>query len=75
MSAHQKKARRVICFAHIDIESESMDNKYFYDAFVAISDPVRKDVFKAVNDCKNAGIKVKILTGDNKETALAQLSR
>ena len=71
MSAHQKKACRVICFAHIDFESESMDKKYFYDGFVAISDPVRKDVFKAVNDCKKAGIKVKILTGDNKETAFA----
>ncbi len=69
MSAHQKEARRVICFAHLD--SENNTEKYNYDGFVAIADPIRKDVYKAVSDCKRAGIKVKILTGDNKLTAFA----
>lgn len=73
ISVHQKKARRVLCFGHIDIADNEIESnkKYVYDGFVALFDPVRKDVKKAVNDCMKAGIKVKILTGDNLETALA----
>lgn len=73
ISTHQKKARRVLCFGHIDLEKEveTVDKKYTYDGFVSLFDPVRKDVKKAVDDCKRAGIKIKILTGDNSETALA----
>lgn len=67
MEKHQKKARRIICFAHSDTGSE----KFNYDGFTAIADPIRKDVFNAVKDCKRAGIKIKILTGDNKVTAYA----
>ncbi len=65
---HQKKARRVLCFAHATTNDLS---KYIYDGFVSIQDPVRKDVKKAVKDCFGAGIKVKMLTGDNLETAFA----
>ena len=36
---------------------------------VAISDPVRLDVPAAVAECMNAGIKVKIVTGDTPGTA------
>ena len=68
MEAHQKKARRIICFAHLD---GSENEKYVYDGYVAIADPIRKEVFKAVKDCKRAGIKIKILTGDNAVTAFA----
>lgn len=68
---HQNKARRVLCFAHVDFEKEEANEGYVYDGFVAISDPVRKEVYKAVLDCKRAGIKIKILTGDNRETAYA----
>jgi Ca2+-transporting ATPase len=71
MQVHQKKARRILCFAHFDFEGEEKVGKYVYDGFVAIEDPIRTDVYKAVKDCKRAGIKIKILTGDNFETALA----
>ena len=70
MKEHQKKARRVICFAHADF-TDDFTETYVYDGFATITDPVRKDVVKAVADCKRAGIKVKILTGDNVETAFA----
>ncbi len=69
MQMHQQSARRVLCFAHLDSDVNS--SKYIYDGFVAIADPIRKDVFKAVTDCKSAGIGIKILTGDNKTTAFA----
>ena len=84
VSQHQKKARRALCFAHFDCDEKLAEtvagaefsflaeNKYFtYDGFCALSDPVRPDVLDAVNDCKSAGIAVKMLTGDNLETAFA----
>ncbi len=37
--------------------------------FVAIADPVRPEVKDAVERCRNAGIEVKIVTGDNPYTA------
>lgn len=71
MEEHQGKARRILCFAHLDYVDETSDEGYVYDGFVAIEDPIRPEVFKAVKDCKRAGIKVKILTGDNMKTAFA----
>ena len=37
--------------------------------FAAIADPVRPEVPDAIKACKQAGIEVKIITGDNSETA------
>ncbi|MBR1968044.1 MAG: calcium-translocating P-type ATPase, PMCA-type [Clostridia bacterium] len=70
ISKHQAKARRVLCFAHLDYTDE-INGKYVYDGYVSIADPIRSDVIKAVKDCQRAGIKVKILTGDNVVTAFA----
>ena len=39
-------------------------------AIVAISDPLRHEVPDAIRQCKQAGIDVKIVTGDTAETAL-----
>jgi Ca2+-transporting ATPase len=39
-------------------------------AIVAISDPLREEVPQAISQCRQAGINVKIVTGDTKETAL-----
>lgn len=61
----QKKGRRCIAFAH------SEGDVTYFDGYASIFDPVRKDVKKAVNECIGAGIKVKILTGDNYLTACA----
>lgn len=36
---------------------------------VGIDDPIRPDVKSAIEACKKAGIKVKIVTGDHKDTA------
>ncbi len=72
MESHQKKARRILCFAHSDI-SEIIDekSKLVYDGFATIADPIRPEVKKAVSECKRAGIKIKMLTGDNIITAFA----
>lgn len=67
MENHQRKARRILCFAHADGDGE----KFVYDGYAVLSDSIRKEVYKAVSDCRRAGIKVKILTGDNMITAFA----
>jgi Ca2+-transporting ATPase len=69
ITARQNQAERVLCFAHKD--SDSGSDKFVYDGFVSIADSIRKEVYKAVSDCKKAKIKIKILTGDNFETAFA----
>lgn len=73
---HQQKSERIICFAHVEKDSYAISEKdfygeYIYDGFVALKDPVRPEVKKAVSTCKSAGIDVKILTGDNMTTAFA----
>ena len=75
----QKKASRVIAFAHRDMECredfsacrKEIESGMKFDGFVAISDPLRPDVPAAVRRCREAGIDLKILTGDNIVTASA----
>lgn len=75
----QEKACRVIAFAHKEFfgisnfeESRNeIGSSMIFDGFVAITDPLRDDVFAAVESCRSAGIDLKMLTGDNIITATA----
>ena len=62
----QRKAMRTLAFAYKDEAEGSMA----LQAIVAINDPLRKEVPAAVKECRNAGIEVKIVTGDTAATAL-----
>ncbi len=42
-----------------------------FDGFAAIRDPLRPDVKSAIQQCRDAGIEVMMITGDNIETARA----
>lgn len=44
---------------------------YIFDGFAVITDPVRPEAREAVRACRKAGIKIKMLTGDDKRTAFA----
>lgn len=48
-----------------------LENGYVFAGFVAIRDPLRDDVKDAIRQCRSAGIEVKMITGDNVDTARA----
>lgn len=77
--AYQNQAMRTLGFAYQVVE-EGEEDSFFVDGrlhhtdltylgIVAISDPVRPDVPAAVQTCLDAGIDVKIVTGDTPGTA------
>lgn len=81
----QHKAMRTLAFAYKKIEASIMRtsrtstaevvalldaNDLQLQAIAAIADPIRPDVPAAVQECRHAGIKVKVVTGDTAATAL-----
>jgi Ca2+-transporting ATPase len=52
-------------------QREDLEAGLVFDGFVAIRDPLRDDVKEAMAECRRAGIAVKMITGDNIETARA----
>jgi len=50
---------------------DDLEQGLIFDGFVAIRDPIRDDVKEAVERCRDAGIEVKMITGDNVITARA----
>lgn len=54
---------------HEGLNIEEVANEMTWLGFVAIADPVRPEVPPAIKACRDAGIVVKIVTGDNPETA------
>lgn len=79
IASYQARAGRVIGFAHRKLERvynftderALVESHMIFDGFVVISDPLRADVFAAVERCRHAGIDIKMLTGDNIITAKA----
>ena len=59
---------RVIALASGKTKSEKPEHLTF-EGLVAFIDPVREEVTKSISDCKKAGIKVIMITGDHPLTA------
>ena len=77
LAEYQSKAMRTLGFAYLELadgQDVILDGKLKVSdlkmmGVVAISDPVREDVPAAIRECLNAGIQVKIVTGDTPGTA------
>jgi P-type Ca2+ transporter type 2C len=73
--SYQRRGMRTLGFAYqplINPETvnlEDLASDLVWLGFVAIADPIRPEVPAAIQACRDAGIKVKIVTGDNPETA------
>jgi len=78
-----RQAMRTLAFASRELQGfpanddalasrrDEIESGLIFTGMVAIRDPLRDDVKEAVDRCRAAGIEVKMITGDNVETARA----
>lgn len=75
------KGLRIIAFAKIDIKqkeervqslsADMLEKGMIFLGFVAMTDPLRQESIESIMACHDAGIEVKMITGDNLNTAVA----
>jgi Ca2+-transporting ATPase len=66
-----KNGYRVLALAYKENIEELTENDLILAGLVALRDPIRPEVFSAIQKCKEAGIRVIMMTGDHLETAKA----
>jgi Ca2+-transporting ATPase len=79
-----RRAMRTLAFGYVILPADTpphhddlhalrdvIERDLVYAGFVAIRDPLREDVKDALAQCRRAGIEVKMITGDNEQTARA----
>jgi P-type Ca2+ transporter type 2C len=49
--------------------TKQLNDGYVLEGIVGIRDPIRNDVFDAIESCKKAGIQIIMITGDHRATA------
>jgi P-type Ca2+ transporter type 2C len=71
-----RKALRVIALAYLEapasqskIDEKELQNSLVFAGLAAMADPPRQEAKRAVQQCHQAGIKVIMITGDNRITA------
>ncbi len=73
---YQNRGMRVLGFANRRVDDAFMERdidpdagELIWNGFFAIADPIRPDVGAAIDAALGAGVKVKVVTGDNQATA------
>ena len=79
LAEYQSKAMRTLGFAYEELTDDEVDTIFqngklqsedlCFLGIVGIIDPIRDDVSDSIQDCLNAGIGIKIVTGDTPGTA------
>ncbi len=70
------KAQRVLALAlrpAVDLPETAAEAEYglCLIGLVGMVDPIRPEVYAALEECRKAGVRVKMITGDHRDTALA----
>lgn len=72
------KALRVLCAAMRKVdtlptsfEAKDLEHDLCYIGLTGMIDPIRPEVKAAIQECKEAGIRVVMITGDHRDTAVA----
>lgn len=69
---YSQQALRVLAIATKHVSDKTRVEKgYTFLGFVGIQDPIRKDVYDAVHECHDAGVRIIMVTGDHTITATA----
>ena len=72
VSVLASRAMRTLAFAHKEVlDGNEHESGLTWDGFVGIRDHLRDNIPESVTTCQHAGIKVRMVTGDNAETARA----
>lgn len=75
LRGYQRRGMRTLAFSYKPVSEgntltiEELAEEMVWLGYVAIADPIRPEVPAAVQACREAGIRVKMITGDNSETA------
>jgi Ca2+-transporting ATPase len=72
VSTLASQAMRTLAFAHREINGgDESETALVWDGYVGIRDPLRENIAQSIATCQHAGIRVRMVTGDNPETARA----
>ncbi len=75
MTSHGQRvlalAERPVEASHVVLEHHDVEDGLIFQGLVGLSDPPRREAIDAVAECRRAGIRVKMITGDHAGTAKA----